>query len=299
MNCLFCGDEIENDPNYSDCRDYYLQSPTIVSYAHCKKCNNLQQNPIPKNIDSFYHAYPIHKKKHPLFSMIRNFVGQSGYCDVKNKFIQGNFVVIDYGCGDGSYLRSLQKNKKLILIGYDKFKSWSTRENETNIIFTSDKFFLKNNFKNKANIITLHHVFEHLPNPAEVMTELRSLLADDGIIYILIPSIESLIASKFKKRWHGLDAPRHLHLVTERGLRIFLAPLGFFITKTEKHYFSNDIPASISSLLFGKFNNIFFYMLLPISILFGWAKIKTTRSIISFEIKKITTDKILRDNLTC
>jgi hypothetical protein len=40
---------------------------------------------------------------------------------------------------------------------------------------------------NRYNTIAMSHVLEHLPYPVETLKELRSLLSDDGVLFIEVP----------------------------------------------------------------------------------------------------------------
>lgn len=41
------------------------------------------------------------------------------------------------------------------------------------------------------DLVTIHHVFEHLPDPREAMAQLRALLAPDGRVLMEVPNIEA------------------------------------------------------------------------------------------------------------
>jgi hypothetical protein len=86
------------------------------------------------------------------------------------------------------------------------------------------------------DIITLHHVLEHLAGPAEVLMRVCSLMSSSGRVFIEVPHIHSLrakLATDFvRKHQPGVDEryrafPIHLMYHSKRGLAKVLADGGF------------------------------------------------------------------------
>lgn len=48
-----------------------------------------------------------------------------------------------------------------------------------------------------ADIIILSHVIEHIANPCDFLKELRDILKQDGLMYIITPTIETISTSTF------------------------------------------------------------------------------------------------------
>ncbi|HEV2147054.1 MAG TPA: class I SAM-dependent methyltransferase [Longimicrobiaceae bacterium] len=42
-------------------------------------------------------------------------------------------------------------------------------------------------------LVTLNHVLEHIPDPAPLLTEVRRILADDGLLFVAVPNVRSWI----------------------------------------------------------------------------------------------------------
>jgi len=68
------------------------------------------------------------------------------------------------------------------------------------------------------DMIVLHHVFEHLPEPRAALALLASLLAPEGRLLLVYPNPESLGARIFGAAWYPWEAPRHLALPPARAL---------------------------------------------------------------------------------
>jgi SAM-dependent methyltransferase len=65
----------------------------------------------------------------------------------------------------------------------------------------------------RARVITMWHVLEHLPNPAQVLAAAAGRLEPGGILAIGVPNPDSLQFRLLRSRWAHLDAPRHLVLL--------------------------------------------------------------------------------------
>ncbi len=80
--------------------------------------------------------------------------------------------------------------------------------------------------------ITLHHVIEHLHDPAAAVRELRRLLAPGGVLLISTPNIDSFGSQVFGRYWRGLEPPRHLVLFNPPSLAHLLEREGFTVLAT-------------------------------------------------------------------
>src|SRR6056297_1374060 len=65
--------------------------------------------------------------------------------------------------------------------------------------------------RDKFDLITMWHVLEHVHDLQETVAKIESLLADNGILVIAVPNIESHDAKLYRKDWVALDTPRHLY----------------------------------------------------------------------------------------
>jgi SAM-dependent methyltransferase len=79
----------------------------------------------------------------------------------------------------------------------------------------------------RFDAVVLNHVFEHIPEPRELLGELREVLKPDGILYMAMPNERSVAARLFRKYWIGSDVPRHYYLYGPATLSRLLAEEGF------------------------------------------------------------------------
>ena len=61
------------------------------------------------------------------------------------------------------------------------------------------------------DILSMFHVLEHVPKPAEVLVECRRILKPGGLLVIGVPNFDSLVFAIVKQHWVGLQLPTHFH----------------------------------------------------------------------------------------
>jgi protein-L-isoaspartate O-methyltransferase len=76
------------------------------------------------------------------------------------------------------------------------------------------------------DVITMWHVFEHLPDPAAAATAIAGALRPGGVLVVAVPNPESLQLSVFGRNWVHLDVPRHVLLAPASAMTARMAALG-------------------------------------------------------------------------
>jgi SAM-dependent methyltransferase len=76
-------------------------------------------------------------------------------------------------------------------------------------------------------VITLHHVLEHLPDPIATLRAARALLRPGGSLVLVTPNLASLGRRAFGQAWLHWDPPRHLFLFEPDNLAAALRSAGF------------------------------------------------------------------------
>lgn len=264
FHCLVCrGDQA--GPHYLDCRDYYVGKRYRVDYYRCLKCGLVQQFPVPRDVSAFYDEYPIHASE----SRLRKLFRKTRYAHYWNpdSALPGT-VLLDYGCGDGSYL-SAQRDKGLSLIGYEPAASLANQLGKRLElpVYGGDINALLRAHAGSIDVLTMHFVLEHLTDLHEGFTQARQLLKTGGTFYFLVPQIDSLEARVFGRRWHNLDAPRHISFPGPIAVQRLADEHGFVITHHKAAAFANGIAGSIPVLLAGRFSYPLFLLVYPLGMI--------------------------------
>lgn len=92
----------------------------------------------------------------------------------------------------------------------------------------------------RADLATLWHVLEHMPDPAALLRELRGALTPGGRVIIEVPNRQSSESQRLGSAWHGTQLGEHVTHFSPDGLRKLLELNGFSVdylaTWTEESY---------------------------------------------------------------
>jgi 2-polyprenyl-3-methyl-5-hydroxy-6-metoxy-1,4-benzoquinol methylase len=142
--------------------------------------------------------------------------------------------VLDLGCGDGRFLHRMYQagwsvtgldfDQKAIEAARKMFGKFGFRLLHTDLFSAQ---FPDNSF----DAVTMNHVIEHVPEPIELLAEVRRVLKPEGRLVATTPNIRSLAHSVFADCWRGLEPPRHLQIFSLPALENCGRKAGF--TKLE------------------------------------------------------------------
>jgi SAM-dependent methyltransferase len=137
-------------------------------------------------------------------------------------------AILDVGCGSGMLLGKLYKMGFTHLTGIDPFIN-DERD------FGAVKIFKKEieDMSGKFDVIMMHHALEHMADPLKAMKKAHSLLNDDKFLLVRIPVMGNYGWHTYREYWAGLDAPRHLFIPSEKGMRMLAERAGFELTRLE------------------------------------------------------------------
>lgn len=173
-----------------------------------------------------------------LFSPLKPFVRST-------KVVKGG-KILDVGCGSGHFLLHMKA------LGMDCYGvepgAYDAKLAKKNGLHIINSTLQEAGFKeNQFDVITLNHVFEHVPNPKETLQEVFRILKPGGTAVIATPQKRSLAHFLFGKYWVQLDIPRHLFTFSTKHLKKYATITGFRIKKVRY----NSLPFQfLGSLLY-------------------------------------------------
>ena len=136
--------------------------------------------------------------------------------------------VLDFGCGRGGFLQLAQKISRMS-VGIELNEV--NRKNINGQGIHCVKSISQLSDSDSFDLITLHHVFEHLIDPIGVLNDLQKHLKDDGVIVIEVPHARDLLLETFNLEsfkdftfWS-----EHLILHTEESLATFVRESGLVV----------------------------------------------------------------------
>lgn len=197
----------------------------------------LDPSPLPEDLHLAYHAYFTHSTKDgrsdpPLreilyrcYRVIMALPAALTGLFTEQRRLASMFLdgvktgkLLDVGCGNGHFLHRM-KSCGWMPYGVDfdpaaiesariEFGLELLQGDLASARFPSDTF----------DAVTLNHVIEHVPDPLELLAEVRRVATSGARIVITTPNTMSLGHRRFGRHWFGLDAPRHLQLFNPTNL---------------------------------------------------------------------------------
>ena len=166
---------------------------------------------------------------------------ERNYLSLQSKVIESlvpleDFNALDVGCGEGFLLKHLLDSGHHT-IGLD-MNDWAINKFNPsaaphlvkgNVFESLDTFIVKSQ---KFDVIFLKHIFEHLPNPEELLQKLKQVLADPGFLVISVPNDfsdlqKAMRDQSFYQDKYFVSYPDHLHYFTRESLIKLLSSKGY------------------------------------------------------------------------
>ncbi len=197
---------------YLELKDYSVTEDAFA-LIYDEDLDLLKTSPQPSQseLPRFYESenYISHtSNKRSLFEMVyhwvREFAVKSKVNLINEKQPKGN--LLDIGAGTGDFLNAAKLDGWLIN-GVEPNSNARNLAVEKGLVINETTSALQ---ANSFDVITMWHVFEHVPNYDEQILELKRLLKPSGIIIIAVPNYKSYDAKHYKEYWAAYDVPRHL-----------------------------------------------------------------------------------------
>lgn len=240
--CKFCS---SSDLSFFQAKEQMLGLGGEFTYAECGTCGSLQLDSIPEDLSVYYpmdyysfaQLQTSDLKKRILKNIrMRAFLNlglewtapRYGYW-LKKVHSGFSACIADVGCGNGQLLYELYAGGFSDLHGLDPFidtekkiapglNLWKKRIEQTDLTF---------------DLIMMHHAFEHMENPQDVLTSCFNQLNPGGKLLIRCPVADAEVWKEHRELWVQLDAPRHLIIPTVKGLKIKASEIGFILEEVE------------------------------------------------------------------
>lgn len=151
-------------------------------------------------------------------------------------------VVVDFGCGEGrllSVVNTTYKNSKLIGIDFnDRFFLKNADYVSHNLNDLSD--LPRNFWPNGIDLATASHVLEHMVDPVDFLTHIKSHLSQGGTIFIEVPDFTYPHDSNLIGKSNLVNL-QHIHYFTADSLTYIAGQAGLVVIKLQ-HITTGYIP---------------------------------------------------------
>ena len=232
-------------------REMMFGTRETFDYFECTACSCLQISEIPSDPGTSYpdDYYAFSRPRLPSFLGLRRALNRIGMDHaLGNRTHAGRAIchlygdqrlpswplparlslkdhILDVGCGNGKRLLQLYTAGFEHLTGIDPYIPGD-------ICYAEGVTVLKRSLDQVAgsfDCIVLHHSFEHMPDPKDVLKRLHGLLSPNRFLVLRIPVFPSYAWRTYGTDWIQLDAPRHLFLYSRKSLEVLANATGFRI----------------------------------------------------------------------
>jgi SAM-dependent methyltransferase len=252
MICKVCANEAGN--RHYSIREMQLGMRENFPYMECAACGAMQLEQVPADLGKYYPnsdyysfnlGLDIKKKpdalrkiksgyllygKNPLLGKLLSagYKKPDYYNWLRNAGVGYTDAILDVGTGNGSLLASLYKIGFTNLTGIDPFIEKEQRFGPVNI-YRKSIFETEGQF----DFIMLHHAFEHMDGPLNVLLRLKQLLKSGRYLLIRTPVMGNYSWQTYRENWMDLDAPRHIIIHTVKSMQLLAEAAGFVLKQTE------------------------------------------------------------------
>jgi SAM-dependent methyltransferase len=221
VECLVCGERNEKVLGVRGNREYTgadakAEPHLFTNVVECRNCGFIYTNPQINGVEFLeteHYNNPETYQSDAGADTEQMYLHRLSF--IKNFMREGS--LLDVGAGKGEFVVAANKNG-FEAVGVEpspRFCEFAKTEFNATIynglLETCEE--LKGR---KFDVITLHHVFEHVERPHELLENLKKFLKDDGVVYFEVPNTQSvtmkLIDSYFRlrgKNWSGRLSPLH------------------------------------------------------------------------------------------
>jgi len=227
QNCPVC-DNNEFTP-FLTCLDHSISRENFT-LVQCNNCQLIITSPRPSNHElSKYYSSPAYTSHiaaaqsvfDKIYLTARSFALKWKLSLVKKYTISNQKKILDFGCGTAEFLK-LAKQNGWATVGMEP--SDQARNNSHPSIIKDVRPTLTDviNEGHKFDAITLWHVLEHVEDLNTTLVALKTMLAQNGTIFIAVPNHTSFDGKHYGQNWAGYDVPRHLWHFNKNSMKRLL-----------------------------------------------------------------------------
>lgn len=205
-----------------------ILSINIENYEilRCSKCELEFAEPQTAGSKEFYEWLVKNKYYYPLHRWEWNNVIE--YIKNENEKKLKQNIILDVGCGTGTFLEKISGNPKNRAIGVDLTQSSVDTAKKNGLeAYCCQLSDVPRILNDEVDIITVFHVLEHVPDPLQFLEETARLLRRGGCIFISTPYSPMSI----EENWYDPlnHPPHHITRWSKKSYTSLAERLGFSI----------------------------------------------------------------------
>ena len=250
MTCRVCG-EAAGAATFT-AREMMLGLGDAFEYVECAACGSLVLRDVPADLGAYYappyYSFgPPHRSRawkrwlkrrigrhrlrggDPLGALLARLRGTPPEVRwIARAGLGIDAVVLDVGAGNGQLLLALHEYGISRLHGVDPFLPADVVHPEGIRVAAAGIGAATGPF----DLVMFHHSLEHAPDPVDQLTMARQRLTPAGRVLVRVP-LAAASWREYGAHWVELDAPRHLHVPTARGMERLAERAGLRVVDRE------------------------------------------------------------------
>ena len=201
-----------------------------MKLGFCDTCGFYHTDPYPsfEYLSEFYTQYEMPTPQENLSETARLLGGH----------LEKDAVVIDMGCGDGSFLEEMHQLGFNNLIGFDQSPGLERAKSlgfgefyQSNVWDFLGKIESSNVDTVDANALVMVNVLEHVVEPIELLSRVYDVLPENGLLCITVPNDfsplqQAFLKAKGRQPWF-VYLPDHVNYFDFSKLKSILNRVGF------------------------------------------------------------------------
>lgn len=214
---------------FLQCQDYTVSRETF-QLNQCQHCLFIITSPRPdsNDIGSYYISDDYISHTNQAASLIDRIylLARKYTLNWKLKLINQYALnapgksLLDYGCGTGAFINHCRNHgwKTTGVEPSASAREMASAHSSDDTVHANLTEITESHF----DAITLWHVLEHVQDLDQTLQKLRSLLKENGTMFIAVPNHMSWDGNLYKDFWAGYDVPRHLWHFSQSTMNLLL-----------------------------------------------------------------------------
>jgi SAM-dependent methyltransferase len=205
--------------------------PGHFRFVRCLDCGLVRQNPRPVAIlDTYYpKTYPVFAlgdSNRSALSRLDRRIGQRKRARLVLKQCRMGRL-LDVGCGIGGFLIEMHNIPGWQVLGVEPVALACHEAGSFGLSVVRGKLSEAAFPDETFDVVTMWNVLEHVCDPTVNLQEAHRVLRPNGILFLAVPVMDSLLRRWFGPDWVEWDLPRHTFLFSRQTMHALLQKTNF------------------------------------------------------------------------